>query len=40
MIKEHHGLNVVALLKDPDFSKLVLMEKYGDILDRPEAKSP
>jgi tetratricopeptide (TPR) repeat protein len=40
-IKEHHGLNVVALLKDPDFSKLVLMEKYGDLLDRPSApKAP
>ena len=34
-VKEHHGLNIVALLKDPDFSNLVLTDKYGDILDRP-----
>jgi len=36
-VKKNHGQNVVALLKDPDFSKLVLMEKYGDILNRPPA---
>ena len=41
MVKEHHGQNVVALLKDPDFSTLVLMEKYGDIIDRPaQPKAP
>ena len=40
-IKAHGGLNILALLKDADFSKLVLMEKYGDILDRPsEPKAP
>jgi len=40
-VKEHHGQNVVTLLKDTDFSKVVLMEKYGDIIDRPAPpKSP
>ena len=40
-VKEHHGLNIVALLKDPDFSKVLLMDKYGDILNRPAApKAP
>ncbi len=33
-VKEHYGQNIVMLLKDPDFSKVVLMEKYGDIIDR------
>jgi tetratricopeptide (TPR) repeat protein len=33
-VKEHYGQNVVTLLKDPDFSKLVLMDKYADIIDR------
>jgi tetratricopeptide (TPR) repeat protein len=40
-VEEHHGKNIVALLKDPDFSKLVLMEKYGDLIDRPaQPKAP
>lgn len=33
-VKQHYGQNVVALLKDPDFSKVVLMDKYADIIDR------
>jgi len=33
-VKEHYGQNVVTLLKDPDFSKVVLMDKYADIIDR------
>jgi tetratricopeptide (TPR) repeat protein len=40
-VKKRHGNNVVALLKDPDFSKLVLMEEYGDLIDRPaQSKAP
>ena len=33
-VKQHYGRNIVALLKDPDFSKIVLMDKYADIIDR------
>jgi tetratricopeptide (TPR) repeat protein len=41
LVKTHHGLGVLTLLKDPEFSKLVLMEKYGDLIDRtPEPKAP
>jgi tetratricopeptide (TPR) repeat protein len=34
-VKEQYGKNALALLKDPDFSKLVLMDKYSDLIDRP-----
>ncbi|MGO8703229.1 MAG: tetratricopeptide repeat protein [Candidatus Brocadiia bacterium] len=33
-VKERYGQNIVMLLKDPDFSKVVLTDKYGDIIDR------
>jgi Tfp pilus assembly protein PilF len=40
LVKEHHGLNAVSLLKDPDLSKVVLADPYRDILDRPPPKTP
>jgi pentatricopeptide repeat protein len=39
-VKEHHGQNIVVLLKDPDFSQVVLMEKYGDIIGRQFQPAP
>jgi tetratricopeptide (TPR) repeat protein len=40
LVKEHHGLNAVSVLEDPDLSKVVLADKYRDILGRPPPTTP